>query len=199
MLGRILARHASISRTFHGSDVVVKLLSKASQGMLDIGASWSDTTFVLASARLVELEKCAQSPPLDTILAEVEAQEIVRSRAKDLFQRCCHANAGQFCNQYKLCVETQHVLRDMASSDLLSSQPKLGEELVKFDGKMSELRKISATLTAMVSLWRTMQSGEDRASLTSAALGLIGPDVVSKKLDKLVQASQGRQTYESGK
>ena len=72
----------------------------------------------------------------------------------------------------------------LAKDDALGLSQKLGT----LTDKLSQHRQLYGSLTAMVSLWRSLTSGEQRATLTSTTLGVVKVMDVLEALIRLADA-----------
>ena len=156
---------------------------------------WTSEMLVAYNAAVDNAVIIAQDEPLKLVIDEVSKEQIIKSRAKFLFSTfCVHARTSTFHGLYQVAFNLRDdcVMLSMGKTWTDSSR----SELAKVNNSMESIEELCANLTAMVALWRTLQAGETRATLSERTLSNLATMKISPPLKSLLkQCAEGRGSY----
>ena len=137
--------------------------------------------------------------PFDVLLDQIGAERIVKARAKTLFAAYLLEPSSQgLCKEVGEAKAAHTILNDLLAT--LSSATR-AEELASSKEIVGELAPgltLVNSLTAMASLWRSLQFGEKRISVcqtTQAAISKETNPPPMALLELLAQAADGRGSF----
>ena len=143
------------------------------------------------------LHDLCQRAPLSDIVERVATDDITKKVAKELFSECCaHPEVPKIVELYSACTGLQqscnHVLAEFSAEIGESLDSKLAEASEKYKRMIPRC----STLAAMLALWRTLLSHENRVQVCSAAHARLEKSGVAGPILKLLEAAKlGRGTY----